>query len=327
MVTQSGIETWSEDIKGKVAIVTGSGRGIGRSHALGLAAAGVLVVVNDLAPSGDDPDVAAAVVEEIRAAGGVAIANHEDISQWEGAGRLVDAALGAFGSVDFLVNNAGMAYFNTVEHDTRETWDRVINVNLSGGAALIHRAGGHWRKTGPRAGRAIVNTSSPVGLNPMPGMTSYCAAKAGVVALTIGAACELAELGVRVNAIAPIARTRQTEHVEGLEHLMQRPTKGLDTLAPENVTALVMYLLSSACDFTGRIFGIQGDDLYLVKNARVDQHFTNGGQEWTSDALIGALADVDRQDRAYAMHVKAYYRGSWPSSDTLAKLATFSRLT
>lgn len=315
----------NKPLQHKVAIVTGAGRGLGRAHALALAAAGAAVVVNDLGGDwvgqGLDAAPASQVVAEILAMGGRAIADTSDISDWDGAGAVVAAALDAFGRLDIVVNNAGIARFMPIDQASREDWQRVIDVNLTGTAAMTHWASAHWRKAGPQQGRAIVNVSSPAGTNPLPGASSYVASKAGVAALTICHAGELADLGIRVNAIAPIARTRMTESVPDFTDIMRRPDAGFDRVAPEHVAAVVVWLASDRCDFTGRVFGTEGDDLFLFNGWSAQTHLNNDGKAWTIDSLNAALADADRHDRGYAIAPSQRVQGMQPSQETLAALA------
>jgi len=191
----------SGTLEGKVAIVTGAGRGLGRSHALSLARAGAAVVVNDVGSavdgSGSDARPAEVVVAEIEAAGGRAIPDAHDVSGWADAQAIVQAAVSSFGRLDIVVNNAGVSRFAPIDEETGEGWDRVIRINLTGTAAVSHWAADHWRQAGPAPGRAIINTTSPAGANPLPGTPAYCASKAAVIALTIACAADLAAPGVR----------------------------------------------------------------------------------------------------------------------------------
>jgi NAD(P)-dependent dehydrogenase (short-subunit alcohol dehydrogenase family) len=239
-------------LEGKVAIVTGAGRGIGRAHALALAEAGAAILVNDLGggfcgEGNADPGPANEVVGEIRADGGQASANTISVADWDNARAIVEAAVSAFGGLDIVVNNAGICRFAAVDEMTREDWDLTIAVNLTGTAAMSHWASRYWRSVGAKAGRAIINTSSPAGTNPAHGSPSYCASKAAVAAFTIAAATELAALGVRVNAIAPMARTRMTLAVAAHHDVMRPVDNGFDRVAPEHVAPLVVYLASEHC--------------------------------------------------------------------------------
>jgi NAD(P)-dependent dehydrogenase (short-subunit alcohol dehydrogenase family) len=312
-------------LEGKVAIVTGAGRGIGRAHALALAQAGAAVLVNDLGAGfrgegAADRTPAQSVVEEIRARGGRAIADASSVAAWANAHRLVEAAVREFGRLDVVVNNAGICRFATVDEMSQEDWDLTIAVNLTGTAALAHAASRHWRSLGPRAGRAIVNTSSPAGTNPAPGSPSYCASKAGVAALTIAAATELASLGVRVNAIAPMARTRMTLAVASHEQALKPVERGFDRVAPEHIAPLVVYLASDRCRFTGRLLGIEGDDLFVFEGWSAEHHFNNGEHPWSLEDLERTLSGVDRQDRGWYIAPSRRLPGPAPSDATLAEL-------
>ena len=316
-------------LQGKVAVVTGAGRGLGRTHALALARAGAAVVVNDIGVgmdgSGTDVQPAAAVVAEIEAAGGRAVQDATDVSDWDGAKAVVDTALSAFGRLDVVVNNAGVSRFAPIEVETGEAWNRVIGINLTGTAAVSHWAAAHWRQAGAEPGRALVNTASPAGTNPLPGTPAYCSSKAAVIALTITTAGELAELGVRVNALAPIARTRLTEAVPMFADLVKPVHEGFDRIAPEHASAVLLYLASPECSFTGRVFGVEGDDLFLFTGFSAGTRLNNGGRQWTAETLSAALAGVDRHDRGYAIAPSAHFTSPQPGDEVLEALAAADR--
>jgi NAD(P)-dependent dehydrogenase (short-subunit alcohol dehydrogenase family) len=312
-------------LEGKVALVTGAGRGIGRAHALALAEAGAAVVVNDLGGDfrGEGPrDAAPAneVVGKIHAAGGRALADTGSVADWESARRMVESAVSTFGGLDVVVNNAGICRFATLDAMTRNDWDLQIAVNLTGTAAVSHWAAHYWRSVGPRPGRAIINTSSPAGTNPVAGSPAYCASKAAVAALTIAAATELADLGVRVNAIAPMARTRMTLAVSAHDEVMKPAEGGFDRVAPAHVSPLVVYLACSHCRFTGRVFGIEGDDLFLFEGWSAEHAFNNGRRTWSVESLARALAQIDRQDRGFYIAPSKRLGGPSPTDETLALL-------
>src|SRR5881227_855068 len=235
------------DLSGKVAIVTGAGRGIGRSHALALAAAGARVVVNDLgagvAGEGSDAGPAEQVVEEIRTAGGEATTNGENVADFAGAERLVRQAIDEFGRLDILVNNAGILRDRMLVNMTEDEWDAVISVHLKGHFAPTRHAAAHWReraKAGEEVRGRVINTSSPSGVFGNVGQTNYGAAKAGIVGLTLVAAQELGRYGVTVNCIAPNARTRMTESTFG-----DLPAQeGFDPIDPANNSPIVVALCS-----------------------------------------------------------------------------------
>ncbi|MCT1884888.1 SDR family oxidoreductase [Dietzia cinnamea] len=253
---------------GRVVIVTGAGRGIGREHVLAFAAEGAKVVVNDLGAGLDGSDVgehpAEQVVAEITAAGGEAVVNGNDISSWEGARELVQQAIDTFGGLDVLVNNAGFLRDRMLVGMSEEEWDKVITVHLKGHYAPLRHAAEYWRaesKAGrPRAAR-VINTSSGAGLFGSVGQGNYATAKAGIALLTIQTAAEMKGYGVTANAIAPAARTRMTTSAgEGMAAQMAAPDDGsFDAMDPANISPLVVWLGSEeAGDVTGRVFEVEG---------------------------------------------------------------------
>jgi NAD(P)-dependent dehydrogenase (short-subunit alcohol dehydrogenase family) len=253
--------------EGRVVVVTGAGRGIGREHALEFARQGARVVVNDLgvARDGSQADSAPAneVVAEIRAGGGEAVANADDVADWEGAARLVASAVDTFGRLDVLVNNAGFLRDRMIATTSEAEWDAVIRVHLKGHFAPTRHACEHWRgraKAGESsdeiAGR-IINTSSGAGILGSVGQGTYSAAKAGIAALTLVEAAELGRYGVTANAIAPAARTRMTEAV--FADRMGAPADGFDVNDPANISPLVVWLGSiESAGVTGRLFEVEG---------------------------------------------------------------------
>ncbi|MEU6121210.1 SDR family oxidoreductase [Streptomyces sp. NPDC047123] len=273
--------------EGRVVIVTGAGRGLGRAHARAYAAEGARVVVNDL---GVGPDGAGGsggpahdVVEEIRAAGGDAVAHGGDIATSEGAASLVRAALDTYGRLDTLVNNAGFLRDRMLVNLEEDDWDAVIRVHLKGHFLPLKHAGAHWRAEA-KAGRAVhacvVNTSSGAGLLGSVGQGNYSAAKAGILGLTMVAAAELGSYGVRVNAIAPAARTRMTEQT--FAETMAAPEDGVfDAMAPENVSPLVVWLGSpSSVGVTGRVFEAEAGRLTVMEGWRPGPTADKGAR-WT----------------------------------------------
>jgi len=250
--------------QGRVVIVTGAGRGIGRAHALAFADQGAKVVVNDVGVAGDGTGGSATpaqqVVDEIEARGGTATANTDDVADWDGAARLVDTALTRYGRLDVLVNNAGFVRDRMLVNLAEDEWDAVVRVHLKGHFAPLRHAAAHWRrrsKAGEQPDARVVNTSSGAGLLGGVGQVNYSAAKAGIAALTLVAAAELGRYGVTVNAIAPAARTRMTEHT--FADQMARPDDGFDAMAPENVSPLVVWLGSAeSAGVTGRVFEVEG---------------------------------------------------------------------
>ncbi|MET7653209.1 SDR family oxidoreductase [Streptomyces sp. NPDC005486] len=258
----------------RVVVVTGAGRGLGRAHALAFAAEGARVVVNDLGvgldgtPAADSP--AGRIVHEIRAAGGEAVAHGGDIATSEGAASLVATALETYGRLDTLVNNAGFLRDRMLVNLGEDDWDAVVRVHLKGHFLTLKHSAAHWRAEA-KAGRPpvarVVNTSSGAGLLGSVGQGNYSAAKAGIVALTLVAAAELARYGVQVNAIAPAARTRMTERT--FAATMAAPENGFDTMAPGNVSPLVVWLGSAASEgVTGRVFEAEGGRITVMEGWR-----------------------------------------------------------
>jgi NAD(P)-dependent dehydrogenase (short-subunit alcohol dehydrogenase family) len=249
---------------GRVVIVTGAGRGLGREHALEFARQGARVVVNDygVQRDGTEPssDAANAVVDEIRASGGEAVANADDVADWQGAGRLIGSALETFGGVDVLVNNAGIVRDRMIINTGEDEWDAVVRVHMKGHFAPANHAANYWRersKAGEPVDARIVNTSSGAGLLGSMGQSAYSAAKGGIAALTLVEAAELGRYGVTANAIAPSARTRLTE--DAFAERMAKPDSGFDAMDPANVSPLVVWLGSTgARDVTGWIFELEG---------------------------------------------------------------------
>ena len=257
-------------LDGRVAIITGAGRGIGREHALLFAAEGAKVVVNDLggAPDGSGVDRSSAqqVVDEITAAGGDAVANADDITDWDGGKRLIEIAVEAFGNLHVLVNNAGILRDRVLVNMSEDEWDSVIKVHLKGHFVPLRHAAAYWRqqtKDGLEVKASVINTSSTSGLLGNPGQTNYGTAKAGIGALTIIAAEELGRYGIRVNAIAPAARTRLTEQTPGLSEIVQAPSDAstFDSWDPANVSPLVAYLATRDAPTTGQVYLVQGGQI------------------------------------------------------------------
>jgi NAD(P)-dependent dehydrogenase (short-subunit alcohol dehydrogenase family) len=255
--------------EGRVAIVTGAGRGIGREHALSLARHGAKVVVNDLGGDmhGEGADVSPAqqVVDEIVAEGGEAVANGENVADWEGAQRLIGTALQTFGDLHVLVNNAGILRDRVLANMTEEEWDAVINVHLKGTFATSRWAVAHWReqaKAGATLSGRIINTTSVSGIYGNPGQTNYGAAKAGIAAFTTIAALEVARYGVTVNAVAPVALTRMTE---GLGPAPETDEER-DARSPHWIAPIVTWLASEeSSGVTGRVFEASGQFLAVAQ--------------------------------------------------------------
>ncbi|MEU6543431.1 SDR family oxidoreductase [Streptomyces sp. NPDC046859] len=256
---------------GRVVVVTGAGRGLGRAHALAFAAEGARLVVNDLGVGPDgtaaDGGPARQVAGEIRAAGGEAVPHTGDVATAGGAASLVTTALRTYGRLDTLVNNAGFLRDRTLVNLAEDDWDAVVRVHLKGHFLPLRQAAAHWRaetKAGRVPAARVVNTSSGAGLLGSLGQGAYSAAKAGIVGLTLVAAAELARYGVQVNAIAPAARTRMTEDV--FAEAMAAPGTGFDAMAPENVSPLVVWLGSAASTgVTGRVFEAEGGRITVME--------------------------------------------------------------
>jgi NAD(P)-dependent dehydrogenase (short-subunit alcohol dehydrogenase family) len=280
-------------LDGRVAIVTGGGRGIGREHALLFAELGAKVVVNDLGAAmdgtGDDRTPAEQVVDEIKALGGAAVVNADNVADWEGGQRLIQAALDAFGDLHVLVNNAGILRDRVLVNMTEDEWDDVVAVHLKGHFIPTKFAAVYWReqtKAGKTVKAAVINTSSTSGLLGNPGQSNYGAAKAGIGAFTIIAAQELGRYGVRVNAIAPAARTRLTTATPGLGDIIKAPEEPgkFDIWDPANVSPLVAWLATEDCPATGRIFWVQGGSVNLMTGWTIGEG-VDRDDRWTVDEL------------------------------------------
>lgn len=278
-------------LEGKVAIVTGAGRGIGRQHALLLAREGAAVMVNDLGGDGRgvgaDLTPAQQVAEEIRAAGGRAEVNGADVADWAAAEGLVAQTVEAFGRLDILVNNAGILRDRMAFNMSEDEWDTVVNVVLKGSFAPARHAAGYWRQrykqTGDRVDAVIVNTSSESGLYGNAGQANYAAAKAGLVALSTVLARDLERIGVRANTIAPVAATRLLGTV--VQH--QAPAEGeYDPMSPAAIAPLVVWLCSDlARDVNGQVFAVSGARIQLVQGFHPVTQINSEGASWTPDRI------------------------------------------
>ncbi len=294
--------------EGRVVVVTGAGRGIGRGHALEFARQGAKVVVNDMGAElhgeGGSTGPAGEVVDLIRSAGGEAIANGEDVADWAGAERLVTAAVDAYGRVDVVVNNAGIVRDRMVVTMGEDEWDAVLRVHLKGTFATTHFAALHWRersKAGEQPSGRIINTSSGAGLFGSVGQANYSAAKAGIATFTIVAAAELGRYGATVNAIAPSARTRMTETT--FAEMMAKPEEGFDRMAPENVAPLVVWLGSeAAAEVTGRVFEVEAGVITVADGWRRGPSVDKGAR-WepaeVGDVVRRLLKEAPEQVRPY----------------------------
>ena len=278
--------------EGRVVIVTGAGRGLGRAHALEFARQGAKVVVNDLGVSLDglEPSEgpAAEVVQEIRARGGEALANCADIADWAQSANLVKSALGTFGRLDVVMNNAGFVRDRMFANATEDEWDAVMRVHLKGHFCVSRHAVTHWRdeaKAGRRVDARIINTSSGAGLQGSIAQSAYSAAKGGIAALTLVQAAELGRYGITANAIAPSARTRMTETV--FAEMMKKPESGFDPMDPANVSPLVVWLGSAESrDVTGRVFEVAGGEISIADGWRTGPRVDRGAR-W-DPAEVGA---------------------------------------
>lgn len=283
-------------LEGRVAVVTGGGRGLGCHHALSLAAHGAAVVVNDLGVAGDgtgsSQGPADEVAAEIRAGGGRAIANGDDIAEEAGADAVVRHALDEFGRLDIVVNNAGITRDRVLVNMSYDEWDSVLRVHLRGTFGVSRAAARHWRaraKQGETNDARIINTTSPSGLFGNGGQTNYGAAKAGIATFTLAAARELPRYGVTVNAISPVARTRMTEHLPAQQRY--RPAEGeFDRMDPGNVSPLVVWLASGeSAHVNGQVFEIVGGRLSVAQGWR-DGPTAEREDRWHAEDL-GATVD------------------------------------
>ncbi len=293
---------------GRVVIVTGAARGLGRAHALEFARQGASVVVNDvgveLDGSGGSTGPAGEVVDEIRAMGVKAIANGADVADFEAAAGLVGAAIDEFGRLDVVVNNAGIVRDRMFANAGEDEWDAVVRVHLKGHFAVSRHAVGHWRelsKTGEQVEARIINTSSGAGLQGSIAQSCYSAAKAAIAALTLVQAAELGRYGITANAIAPSARTRMTEEV--FAEMMAKPDDGFDAMAPENVSPLVVWLGSTeSSDVTGRVFELAGGKISVADGWRPGPD-VDKGQRWDpaelGDVVAGLIGRAEPPVKVY----------------------------
>ena len=282
-------------LDGKVAIVTGAGRGIGRGHAIALAEAGAKIVVNDLGGSsageGTDQSPAQQVADEIKGFGGEAVANYDNVADFQGAENLVKQAVGEFGRLDILVNNAGIIRDRMIVNLSEEEWDAVINVHLKGHFAPTRHAAAYWReqsKAGNQINGRVINTSSPSGVFGNVGQSNYGAAKAGIAAFTIITALELGRYGVTVNCLAPNARTRLTEQTFGDIPI---PEGGFDAMDPDNISPIVVGLASDAAQgITGQTFFVYGGVVNVLKPWDVGEALVSD-KKWDADEFATALTE------------------------------------
>jgi NAD(P)-dependent dehydrogenase (short-subunit alcohol dehydrogenase family) len=290
-------------VEGRVVVVTGAGRGLGREHALAFAAEGAKVVVNDVGAeldgTGGATGPAGEVVDAIKAMGGEAVVNADDVSSWQGAANIVAQAVDTFGRLDVLVNNAGIVRDRMAVSVEEHEFDAVIAVHLKGTIGMMRHAGAHWRdraKAGEDVQGRIINTSSGAGLHGSIGQTVYGAAKAGIAAATITAAAEVGRYGVTANAIAPAARTRMTEQVFA-DMMAEVGPDAFDAMDPANVSPLVVWLGSEeAKDVTGQVFELEGGLIMLAegwnRGPQVDK-----GARWEPAELGPVVRDLIEQGR------------------------------
>jgi len=292
-------------LDGRVALITGAGRGIGRAEALFFAAEGARVVVNDRGVerdgTGTDTSIAEAVADEITAAGGQAIANSDDVTDWEGGRRMVEAAVEAFGDLHVLVNNAGIERTAALENMTEDQFDSVIAVNLKGTFVVSRWAARYWHAEvdlhGTGMDRVIINTASGSGLTqPLPLQSNYAASKAGVGAMTIVHALELSRLGVRVNCLSPsMIRTRTSmDVVPGLRDTP--PQAQFDPRDPMRMAPVAAYLPTAGCPMTGQFLAVRGGTVTLLRNWSRDGQIQGHDPPWTVAELASAIQTLPRSD-------------------------------
>lgn len=283
----------------RVAIITGAGRGLGREHALLFASEGASVVVNDvgvdLAGGSQDSSAAEQVVAEIIAAGGKAVANHDDVTDQNGAARLIDQAVEEFGDLHVLVNNAGILRDRVLVNMDEADWDDVVRVHLKGHFAPTRQAARYWRqkaKSGDKVAASVVYTSSTSGLLGQPGQTNYGAAKSGVATFAIISDMELRRYGVRCNAIAPVARTRMTESIPGASDRIGPPEDGcFDEWSPANISPLVAYLATESCAVHGQVFFVKGRQIARFEPWKLAESI-QATDRWTVEGIAAAIGGL-----------------------------------
>ncbi|MBM3672079.1 MAG: SDR family NAD(P)-dependent oxidoreductase [Actinobacteria bacterium] len=293
-------------LDGRVAIITGAGRGLGREHALLFAAEGAKVVVNDLGGDihgeGEDRAPAQQVVDEIKAMGGEAVANTDSVTDWDGSKALIDLAIETFGDLHVLVNNAGILRDRMLVNMSEEDWDSVIEVHLRGHFCPTRHAAEYWRgqvKAEKTVNAALVHTSSTSGVLGNAGQTNYGAAKAGIATFSAICAMELGRYGVRSNAITPMARTRLTEQTPGMEDMVKAPEDAskFDMWDPANVSPMVAYLSTADCPFTGDTFFVEGDRVVRYQPYSMAERIVNKGERWSVEQLAKAASGLQPKTR------------------------------
>jgi NAD(P)-dependent dehydrogenase (short-subunit alcohol dehydrogenase family) len=294
--------------EGRIVVITGAGNGLGKSYALAFARAGAKVVVNDLGVSlageGRDTATAQKVVEEIKAMGGEAVANGDDVADWDGAGRIIKTAIDAFGGLDVVVNNAGIVRDRMFVSCTIEEWDAVLRVHLRGHFCVSSHAVAFWRaenKAGRPVDARIINTSSGAGLQGSIGQSAYASAKGGIASLTLVQAAELGRYNITANALAPAARTRMTEGA--FADKMKKPDAGFDVQDPDNIAPTVVWLGSKeSASVTGCVFDIEGGRITIADGwndgPTIDKH-ARWEPEEVGPALAGLLARRKPQKKVW----------------------------
>jgi len=285
-------------LDGRVAIITGAGRGIGREHALLFAAEGAKIVVNDVGGANDgtgtDATPAQQVIDEIAAMGGEAVANYDSVADWEGAQRMINQAVETFGDLDILINNAGILRDRVLVNMTEAEWDAVIAVHLKGHFAPTRWAAAYWReqtKAGSTKPRNVVHTSSTSGLFSNPGQTNYGAAKSGIATFSQICAKELGRYNVKSNCIAPGARTRLTLATPGLAEILAPKEGQFDKWDPANISPLVAYLATADCAFNGETFFVQGGEVRRVQTWTMAETLERDDR-WTVSELIAQMPSL-----------------------------------
>lgn len=283
-------------LDGRVCVITGAANGIGREHALLFAREGAKVVINDLGGatdgSGADTSAAEQVAEEIVAAGGEAVASTDSVTDFDGAKRIIDTAVDAFGDVHVVVNNAGILRDRMLVSMNEDEFDAVVSVHLKGTFNVTRHAAAFWRqqeKDGISQPRSIVNTASGAGLHGNPGQTNYAAAKAGIAAMTLVNAMELKRYAVKANCIAPIARTRLTLQTPGMADTMANPL-----FDPDNISPLVAALARAECPFNGQVFSVYGGSVGIYAGWSIDAEVEND-ERWTVGTLVDAMDALPRK--------------------------------
>jgi NAD(P)-dependent dehydrogenase (short-subunit alcohol dehydrogenase family) len=288
-------------LDGRVAIITGAGRGLGREHALLFASEGAKVVVNDLGGdidgTGDDRAPAQQVVDEIKAMGGEAVANVDNVADWEGAQKLIQTAVDTFGTLHVLVNNAGILRDRVIVNMTEQEWDAVIHVHLKGHFCPTRFAAAYWReqsKAGTPVKASIIHTSSTSGLLGNPGQANYGAAKSGIATFSQICSMELSRYGVRSNAIAPAARTRLTEQTPGLSEVVKVPEDAgkFDAWDPANVSPFVAYLATEDCPLSGEAYLVQGGVVQRFAPWTLSEKIDKGDR-WTVSELAAEAGKLE----------------------------------